>query len=289
MTLTQIQYFLEVCQTMNFTKAAQNLYVAQPSLSRQIQLLETELGVQLLMRSNRNVILTEAGKVFMDEFGQIAQHIEMAIHKIKDAGTIKKEIKLGLFLGLSPQMISSLIEKMNIFFRDYKIHMNKYSSYNLKKAFEVGNVDLVVGMDGCAFAGQNDCCCHIEKVPAYLVFSEKLFPGKGMPESLSDFNGKKFICVEDEMADQLVCFQKEIIKKLGIRPSEYIKTENMVATLLYNEAASGFSVWRHGAPEGLRAYPVPGDVAVFSMNVCWKKDTKLPFRQFFEEYYGYHA
>ena len=133
MTLTQIQYFLEVCQTMNFTKAAQNLYVSQPSLSRQIQLLETELGVQLLVRSNRNVILTEAGEVFRDEFGKIEERIELAIHKIKDAGKIKKEINIGLFFGLSPSMVSGLVENLNEFFPDYKIYLNKYSSYNLKK------------------------------------------------------------------------------------------------------------------------------------------------------------
>ena len=82
--------FLEVCQTMNFTKAASNLFVAQPSLSRQIQMLETELGVQLLVRSNRNVVLTDAGEVFKREFTKISGAIEVAIHKIQEAGTQKK-------------------------------------------------------------------------------------------------------------------------------------------------------------------------------------------------------
>lgn len=289
MTLTQIQYFLEVCQTMNFTKAAQNLYVSQPSLSRQIQLLETELGVQLLVRSNRNVILTEAGEVFRDEFGKIEERIELAIHKIKDAGKIKKEINIGLFFGLSPSMVSGLVENLNEFFPDYKIYLNKYSSYNLKKAFEMGSLDIVVGLNGLDFAEDDACGCTFEYKPAYFVFSPRVFPETGVPEGPQDFNGKKFICIQDDMAQELVRFQLSILESMGITPSEIVKADNMVATLLYTESASGFSIYTNGTPEGLGVYSIDKDVAVFSMNACWKKDIKLPLKQFFNTYYDYDA
>ena len=153
----------------------------------------------------------------------------------------------------------------------------------------MGNIDLVIGLEGCCLTGEGACCCGIGCVPAYLVFSEKLFPKPGLPRSFADFNGKKFVYVKDEMADQLIHFQLEIIKKLEIVPSEMIQADNAVTTLMYTEAESAFSVWRNGAPEGLLAYPVPKDLANFSMTASWKKDTKLPFKAFFKEYYEYRG
>ncbi|MFZ7338457.1 LysR family transcriptional regulator, partial [Comamonas jiangduensis] len=53
MDIRQLKYFIAVANTRNFTRASEQLHIAQPPLSRQIQLLEQELGVQLLLRNSR--------------------------------------------------------------------------------------------------------------------------------------------------------------------------------------------------------------------------------------------
>lgn len=58
-----LNYFLAVAREENITKAAQNLHVTQPTLSRQIAQLEEELGVKLFQRSNHHIILTEDGMI----------------------------------------------------------------------------------------------------------------------------------------------------------------------------------------------------------------------------------
>ena len=60
MELRVLNYFLAVAREENFTKAANMLHVTQPTLSRQIADLEQELGVKLFVRSNHNIVLTEA-------------------------------------------------------------------------------------------------------------------------------------------------------------------------------------------------------------------------------------
>src|SRR5438034_3298200 len=67
MELRHLRYFLAVGEALNFTKAAAQLRVAQPALSRQVQDLEDEIGVDLLRRSPRGVTLTAEGKLFLDE------------------------------------------------------------------------------------------------------------------------------------------------------------------------------------------------------------------------------
>ena len=61
MELRVLNYFLAIAREENITRAAQMLHVTQPTLSRQIMQLEEELGVKLFVRSNHNIILTEAG------------------------------------------------------------------------------------------------------------------------------------------------------------------------------------------------------------------------------------
>lgn len=65
MDIRQLQYFMEVAKYSNFSKAANELHVTQPTLSQQISKMEKELKINLFVRSTRNVELTEAGKILM--------------------------------------------------------------------------------------------------------------------------------------------------------------------------------------------------------------------------------
>jgi DNA-binding transcriptional LysR family regulator len=67
MELRHLRYFVAVAQACSFTRAAAELRVAQPALSRQVQDLEDEIGVDLFVRSPRGVTLTAEGKLFLDE------------------------------------------------------------------------------------------------------------------------------------------------------------------------------------------------------------------------------
>ena len=66
MNLRQLQYFIEIAELRSFTRAAEVLHIAQSALSRQIRLLEDELGANLFNRLDRGVTLTEAGDLLRD-------------------------------------------------------------------------------------------------------------------------------------------------------------------------------------------------------------------------------
>ena len=67
MKIRQIEYFLEVEKILNITKAAQNMYVSQTAITKQLQLLEDELGFKLFSRENKRMQLTEGGAFFKEE------------------------------------------------------------------------------------------------------------------------------------------------------------------------------------------------------------------------------
>jgi DNA-binding transcriptional LysR family regulator len=83
MELRHLRYFLAVAEALNFTKAAARLRVAQPALSRQVQDLEDEIGVDLLRRSPRGVTLTAEGRLFLEEVRELLKRTDDSVEKVR--------------------------------------------------------------------------------------------------------------------------------------------------------------------------------------------------------------
>jgi DNA-binding transcriptional LysR family regulator len=83
MELRHLRYFLAVGEASNFSKAAAQLRVAQPALSRQVRDLEDEIGVELLRRSPRGVRLTAEGRLFLEEVRQLLKRTDESVEKVR--------------------------------------------------------------------------------------------------------------------------------------------------------------------------------------------------------------
>jgi DNA-binding transcriptional LysR family regulator len=83
MELRHLRYFQAVGEVLNFTKAAARLRIAQPALSRQVQDLEDEIGVDLLRRSPRGVTLTAEGKLFLQEVRELLKRVDESVEKTR--------------------------------------------------------------------------------------------------------------------------------------------------------------------------------------------------------------
>ena len=94
--LTDMQYFAAIIRTGGFSKAAEQLYIAQPFLSRKIHALEERLGVTLIERTTRQMHLTPAGKLFYQHAAQVLNECEALERALSpDAAHTAPEIRLG--------------------------------------------------------------------------------------------------------------------------------------------------------------------------------------------------
>src|ERR1700730_6643931 len=82
--LRQLQYFVKVARKQHVTHAAEELHVAQSAVSRQIRLLEDELGVHLFVQKGRNLHLTSVGKLFLDRVEEVLTGLERAVNEIHE-------------------------------------------------------------------------------------------------------------------------------------------------------------------------------------------------------------
>lgn len=108
----QINYFQTVAKVQHMTKAAKQLSISQPALSRSIAKLEEELGVQLFDRKGRNIYLNRYGKIFLNRVEQSIRQIELGKQEIwdethPDHGTISIAFIPSLGISMVPDMISA--------------------------------------------------------------------------------------------------------------------------------------------------------------------------------------
>lgn len=104
MTLQQIHYAIAISEAGSLNKAAENLYVSQPSLSASIHDLEKELGITIFHRSGRGVTLTNDGLEFITYAGSLYQQYKVLMEKYGEEGTLKKKF------GISTQHYSFVVK-----------------------------------------------------------------------------------------------------------------------------------------------------------------------------------
>ena len=143
MNLVQLRYFVRVAEMGSFSKAAIELDVAQPALSRQVRLLETDLRVTLLQRTGRGVLLTEAGKRLYEHAIGILQ---LVAHAREDLSANRDEATGRIVIGLPPSMGRMLTLPLVDGFREHlpkaRLAIVEGLSAHIVEWISTGRVDL---------------------------------------------------------------------------------------------------------------------------------------------------
>ncbi len=139
-----LKYFLTVAQTNNITKAAEQLHITQPTLSRQIMDLETELDIKLFNRENRRLQLTKAGILFQQRATtmlQLLDQTENDLHQQEEALT--GEINLGSAVSSVSPYITKLIFEFQKIYPNVIFNLSDGDGDVLRRQLDEGLNDLV--------------------------------------------------------------------------------------------------------------------------------------------------
>jgi DNA-binding transcriptional LysR family regulator len=145
MDFRQLQYILKVAEERSFSKAAQKLFIAQPSLSQYIQKIEIELGVQLFDRSITPLKLTFAGELYVETAKRILDLKDQLYHQIDDIANFKKG---RITIGLSPFRSTYIMPKVLPFFHEkfpgIEVILVEGTSSELENLAMKGTTDLTL-------------------------------------------------------------------------------------------------------------------------------------------------
>ena len=191
MELRHLRYFQVLGHTLNFTRAAERLHIAQPPLSRQIQQLEDELGVVLLERG-RPLRLTEAGRFFLEHSTALLEQL----HKVCDN---TRRIGLGhktwLGIGFAPSTLYGVLPELIRRLRsndalELELGLSEMTTLQQVEALKSGRIDIGFGrirIDDPVIHQQVLC-----EDPLVAVLP-KGHPLAGSPLSLAQLAGEAFI------------------------------------------------------------------------------------------------
>ncbi|MBQ1123327.1 LysR substrate-binding domain-containing protein [Streptomyces smyrnaeus] len=142
-TLAQLTSFIAVAEELHFTRAAERLRMTQPPLSRQIQLLENELRVQLLDRTNRSVRLTPAGRSFLHEARRIVRQAEHATLAVRQASTGEAgALAIGFTAASAHSALGSLLDVARSAMPGVEVVLRELVTRDQLEALTEGSLDL---------------------------------------------------------------------------------------------------------------------------------------------------
>ena len=146
MELRQLKYFEAVARTLNFSRAAEELHIAQPPLSRQIQNLEEELGVLLLDRSSRPMKLTNAGLFFHEQASQLLAKIEEVKRSTTKLGSENRRwMAVGFVPSILYSKVPSLIHTWRSSHANIDVSLLELVSAQQCDALKSGKIDVGIG------------------------------------------------------------------------------------------------------------------------------------------------
>lgn len=175
MTITQLLYVLAVAEHKNFTKAAQNCHVTQPTLSMQVQKLEEELNVQIFDRTKKPIELTNVGQKIVSQAKNIVAEAER-INDIVDQekGFIGGEFKLGIIPTIMPTLLPMFLKTYVKKYPKVKLKIEELTTEEIINRLQDGNLDGAIAATPLQIDSIRERVLYYEPFVGYISPNHRL-------------------------------------------------------------------------------------------------------------------
>ena len=277
----QIECFLETGKHLSFTKAAQNLYLPQPAVSRYISALEDELGTTLFIRENsRNISLSESGKIYFNMFQRFNAEL---VNVRKMLSTNNSILRLGYNIGWNvssflPGVVRSCREENP----DFKITFECLGFKELLKSLDEKRLDAVI-ITGDYVEGHSDYTrSNFTSISRIVVYSEQL-PGYSNVKSPADLSDCTFYMMDDPRISELCQDIEVLFRPYGFIP-KFTAVPNINSVFACVENGLGVAVldsWYQGIHHpGMHMIDLN---ATLPISLAWHRSTVFPAIDFFNK------
>jgi LysR family hydrogen peroxide-inducible transcriptional activator len=231
MELHQLRYVVAVARTGNFSRAAEQCHVAQPSLSQQIQKLEDELGEKLFDRLKREVKLTAHGEAFLRRAVTILNEVEMAQREVSDARQLLRgTIAVGILPTIAPYLLPALMQEFSEAYPGVEVVIQEDTTAQLLKQLLACEIDFAIASN----------IASDPRIEVRGLFSEELLVALPAQHKLarkrqlapSDLEQERFIVMKEGhcLGDQVVgfCERRDLRTSVSFRSAQLETIQAMV-------------------------------------------------------------
>ncbi|GGO90842.1 LysR family transcriptional regulator [Wenjunlia tyrosinilytica] len=242
MQLQQLLYFVTVAETRHFTRAAERVHVAQPSLSQQIRALERELGAELFSRARGNVALTDAGEALLPLARRILADTDTARLEVQELARLRRgRVRLGATPSLCTGLVPDVLRAFHDLHPGIQLLVEENGSYDLVRELARGSLDLALVT--LPLPSQSPALVTTE------LLSEELVAASSSAEGLP--GGGRAVVPEDLRDQPLVMFRhgydlRELTvaacRAAGFEPTFTVEGGELDAVLAFVRAGLGLAV-----------------------------------------------
>lgn len=228
MKLNVMREFVKLAETKNFSRTAEELYIAQSALSRHMAALEEELRVQLIKRTRNSFELTEAGEIVREEFGKLLEDYENMLDKLSRLDTtVKGELHLGVLYYDMEFYVAKIRETFHARYPNVKLVLHSFQPAQLESALLSGKIDAAI------IYGVNDCyrrdIAHLPflKIPYSLIYHKSHRFSQMKDIQISDLDGEKLLWPDGDFEINHVGTRlSKMLEQGGARISEKVIVSN---------------------------------------------------------------
>jgi LysR family transcriptional activator of glutamate synthase operon len=226
MEIRQIQYFLSIVETCSFSAAADEHYISQSSLSKQIIALEKELEVSLFDRSKRKVFLTDAGEVFLEHAKQLNTTYKAVIADLNGCKSHQDSLSIAAIPVLTQYGITSHIGQFRELYPHIQINLQELDGLNILSALEERRFDLAITRQNYLNADRFEYT-EISKDKLLVVVSKRNQHAIRSSISLKELHNDNFI-VFDKVTDLHKLIMEEC-NRAGFDPTIFYSSHRKVS------------------------------------------------------------
>ncbi|SPE52159.1 Transcriptional regulator, LysR family [Verrucomicrobia bacterium] len=277
MELRHFRYFLAVGEALSFTKAAAQLRVAQPALSRQVQDLEDEIGVDLLKRSRRGVKLTAEGKLFLEEVRKILKQTDESVEKVRalTRGQIG-ELHVGYAAAPTVEILPPAVAAFQRAFPRVNVVLHDLTRNQIIEGLQNGTLELAVTPQAAALQVEGIEFEALQKHPFYVA----LPPGHRLSRL-------KTIPLEKAAVEPLVGLRRkdnpsyyqaldQLFGPVGIKPGVAVECDTFSSLITAVETGRGIALaippFKQVSGKRLLYRPLAGTTEAFSVGIARAKN-----------------
>ncbi|AVV44018.1 LysR substrate-binding domain-containing protein [Streptomyces sp. ID05-04B] len=195
MQFQQLQYFVAVAETRHFTRAADLVHVAQPSLSQQIKALERELGADLFLRARGNITLTDAGEALLPLARRILADTETARYEVQELVQLRGgRVRLGATPSVCTGLLPDVLRAFHDRYPGVRLMIEEGGSHDLVRLLARGALDLALVV--LPLPSPSPALTTVELLREDLVVvssPEAPRPGRGRTVRIADLEGERLV------------------------------------------------------------------------------------------------
>lgn len=244
MTITQINHFITVADTLSFTQAAHMLYVSQPAISKSISKLEEHFGFKLFERTDNSLSLTIAGETMYKFFTRTTEEFNTVLEDVLDSVLHPAStVRIGCPETWNPTFFYRAIDKhFSDNHPDIKLHIECHKLSELISRLQSGKLDILLTHDFFIPTLPNLSAQNVVSTNFGILYSKETF---GDVTSIKAFENSPFLLFDNDIEKRISNIIHSICSKYGLSPK--IINYGQLPSALFNTACGNgvmlFNSW----------------------------------------------